>query len=76
MLHNNGAKVVVSHETTKSLHHFLMEIAALPTKTKLFPLLCRKSPTLSQQTNQENTQIFVFSPKYPYLCISIFIILV
>ena len=24
MLHNNGAKVVVSHETTKSLHHFLI----------------------------------------------------
>ena len=25
MLHNNGAKVVVFHETTKSLHHFFME---------------------------------------------------
>ena len=39
-------------------------IRSFPTKKGATPLLCRKSACLSQQTNEESCQIFVFSPKY------------
>ena len=38
------------------------------TITTLHLLICRKSPTLSQQPQDKNQQMFANLPKTPYLC--------